>query len=131
MQRFPAFHGQNRHEGWFAGGGLEYMVHKGALVDVIFGAEYQHFDVQERNTFCFNPSCSPANAEDYRSSATGDIVRARLTIKTQGYGLVGTVVVTRKYRSADTSCAKAPGKHPGPFRCAHAIANRIATGTAT
>ena len=89
VQRFPAFHGQARHDGWFAGGGLEYMVHKGALVDVIFGAEYLHFDVQEKNTFCFNPSCNPANAEDYRSSATGDIVRARLTIKTQGYGWWG------------------------------------------
>ena len=40
--------GASRNDGWFAGGGFEYMVHKGALVDVILGAEYQHFDVRLR-----------------------------------------------------------------------------------
>ena len=70
--------GHSRNDGWFAGGGFEYMAHKGALVDVILGVEYQHFDLREKNTFCFNPGCGVANAEDYRSSAVGDIVRARL-----------------------------------------------------
>ena len=62
------------------------MVHKGALVDVLLGVEYQHFDVRLENAFCFNPGCNPDNAADYDLGAKGDIVRARLTIKTQGYG---------------------------------------------
>src|SRR5215831_14789902 len=33
------------NRGWYAGGGFDYMAHKGALVDVILGVEYQHFDV--------------------------------------------------------------------------------------
>ena len=33
--------GASRNSGWYAGGGLDFMVHKGALVDVILGVEYQ------------------------------------------------------------------------------------------
>jgi outer membrane immunogenic protein len=83
-----AQNGQTTNWGWFAGGGFEYMVHKGALVDVILGAEYQHFDVREKTAFCLTPACS-APGFDYNLSATGDIVRARLTIKTQGWGWAG------------------------------------------
>jgi outer membrane immunogenic protein len=82
--------GDSVNWGWFAGGGFEYMVHKGALVDVILGAEYQHFDVREKTAFCFNAGCGVAvPGFDYNLSATGDIVRARLTIKTQGWGWAG------------------------------------------
>jgi outer membrane immunogenic protein len=80
--------GHTWNDGWFAGAGVEYMVHKGALVDVIFGAEYQHFDVREK-AHCVVANCAPANAVDFNQGATGDIVRARLTIKTQGYGWAG------------------------------------------
>jgi outer membrane immunogenic protein len=81
--------GQSRNDGWFAGAGIEYMVHKGALVDVIFGAEYQHFDVRSKAAFCQNASCTlPAFPLDFSQDARGDIVRARLTIKTQGWGLL-------------------------------------------
>jgi hypothetical protein len=52
---------------------------------VILGAEYQHFDVGSKNAFCFNPGCNPATGWDEDLSAKGDIVRARLTIKTKGY----------------------------------------------
>jgi hypothetical protein len=44
----PAFtnvNGASRNNGWYAGGGFDYMVHKGPLVDVLLGVEYQHFDV--------------------------------------------------------------------------------------
>ena len=51
LQFAPAFHGQSWNDGWFAGGGFEYMIHKGALVDVILGAEYQHFDVSSKRAF--------------------------------------------------------------------------------
>ena len=80
--------GQSINWGWFAGGGLEYMVHKGALVDVILGAEYQHYDVREKTAFCLSAACN-APGFDYNLSAVGDIVRARLTIKTQGWGWWG------------------------------------------
>jgi outer membrane immunogenic protein len=81
--------GQTWNDGWFAGAGFEYMVHKGALVDVILGAEYQHFDVRDKTAFCFSGNCNPATFIDFNQGAQGDIVRARLTIKTQGYGWWG------------------------------------------
>jgi opacity protein-like surface antigen len=76
------------NDGWYAGGGFDYMVHKGALVDVILGVEYQHYDVSGHNAFCASPACNPVTAADYDLSAKGDLVRARLTIKTQGYGFL-------------------------------------------
>jgi outer membrane immunogenic protein len=79
------FNGQSRNSGWYAGGGFDYMVHKGPLVDVVLGVEYQHYDVGSKNAFCFNPGCNPATGWDEDLSAKGDIVRARLTIKTSGY----------------------------------------------
>src|SRR3982074_1068295 len=82
---FPSFTGQSRNSGWYAGGGFDYMVHKGPLVDVLLGLEYQHFDVGSKNAFCFNPGCNPATGWDEDLSAKGDIVRGRLTIKTSGY----------------------------------------------
>jgi outer membrane immunogenic protein len=88
--QFPIiFSGQSWNDGWFAGAGLEYMVHKGALVDVIFGAEYQHFDVRDKNAFCFVGNCAAPISIDFSQGAQGDIVRARLTIKTQGWGWAG------------------------------------------
>jgi outer membrane immunogenic protein len=83
------FNGASRNSGWYAGGGFDYMVHKGALVDVILGVEYQHFDVGGERAFCFNPACNGPTGWDEDLSAKGDIVRARLTIKTQGYGWWG------------------------------------------
>ena len=50
--------GASRNNGWYAGGGFDYMVHKGPLVDVILGLEYQHFDVGSKNAFCGNPTCT-------------------------------------------------------------------------
>jgi len=82
------FNGASRNNGWYAGGGFDYMVHKGPLVDVLFGLEYQHFDVGSKNAFCFNPGCNPGTAWDEDLSAKGDIVRARLTIKTSGYSFL-------------------------------------------
>ncbi|HEY7581951.1 MAG TPA: outer membrane beta-barrel protein [Acetobacteraceae bacterium] len=80
--------GASRNSGWYAGGGFDWMVHRGALVDVILGVEYQHYDVGGENAFCFNPGCNPVNLNDYNLSAKGDLVRARLTFKTQGYGFL-------------------------------------------
>jgi outer membrane immunogenic protein len=73
--------GASRNEGWFAGVGIDYMIHKGSLVDVILGAEYQHYDVDSKSAFCFNAGCTPITGADYDLSAKGDIFRAKLTIK--------------------------------------------------
>jgi outer membrane immunogenic protein len=75
--------GASRNDGWFAGGGFDYMVHKGNLADVILGVEYQHYDVSSGEN-AFISRTFPA--DNFDLSAKGDIVRARLTIKTQGYG---------------------------------------------
>ncbi len=88
LQVFSSLHGSSWNDGWFAGGGIEYMVHKGALVDVVLGAEYQHFDVRDKRAYCFLATCA-AHQLDFNQGASGDIVRARLTIKTQGWGWAG------------------------------------------
>jgi hypothetical protein len=74
------------NNGWYAGGGFDYLVHKGALVDVLLGVEYQHFEVSAEPAFCLNPGCAVLSVRDF--SLSGDLVRARLTIKTQGYGFL-------------------------------------------
>ena len=81
--------GASRNDGWYAGGGFDYMVHKGALVDVLLGLEYQHFDVSSEQAYCANPGCNIPNRANYDLGAKGDLVRARLTIKSQGYGWFG------------------------------------------
>jgi outer membrane immunogenic protein len=74
--------GQTRDKwGWYAGGGFDYMVHKGSLVDVLLGVEYQHYDIDNKQACaCFSGP--------FDLSTKGDLVRARLTIKTQGYGFL-------------------------------------------
>jgi outer membrane immunogenic protein len=73
--------GQSTNWGWYAGGGFEYMIAKGALVDVIAGVEYQHFDV---GTVHATPAFAATGA-DYNLAAHGDTVRGRLTIKWNPY----------------------------------------------
>ena len=104
---------QSRNNGWYAGGGFDYMVHKGPLVDVLLGLEYQHYDVGSKNAFCFNPSCNPGTAWDEDLSAKGDIVRARLTIKTRASGST----IGDPFQK--TEHATAPGNRPGPFSLRH------------
>jgi outer membrane immunogenic protein len=77
-----AFSGQSWNDGWFAGGGFEYMVHKGALVDVVLGVEYQHYDLRSKSAF----TSAVVPLLNFDQDAVGDLVRARLTIKTQGFG---------------------------------------------
>ena len=91
----PRFWGESQNRGWFAGAGFEVVVFKGTLMDLLLGAEYQHFDVRSKPTFCFNAGCNPANAEDYQLDAKGDIFRARLTMKTHGWPFLGSPVVAR------------------------------------
>jgi outer membrane immunogenic protein len=81
--------GQTRDKwGWYVGTGFDYMVHHGSLVDVVLGVEYQHYEIDNKNAFCGALDCGIASAGPYALSTTGDIVRARFSIKTQGYGFL-------------------------------------------
>jgi len=80
--------GHSWNHGWFVGAGFEYMLHKGSFVDVIFGAEYQHFELDDKVAFCTRAGCAVQTQQDhinFQQGAHGDLVRARLTIKTQGW----------------------------------------------
>jgi hypothetical protein len=61
--------GASRNDGWYAGGGFDYMVHKGPLVDVILGLEYQHYDVGSARQRSASPGLQPADHRRLRSSA--------------------------------------------------------------
>jgi outer membrane immunogenic protein len=83
------FNGASRNnDGWYVGGGFDYMVHKGPLVDVILGLEYQHYDVRGHNAFCFHPSCGSPTGWDFDLASKGDIVRARFTIKSHAWSFL-------------------------------------------
>lgn len=77
--------GISTNDGWFIGGGVEYVVYRGSFADIVVGAEYQHFDLGETSAFCFLPGCTPHQL-DFSQSAQGELVRARLSIKTHGFG---------------------------------------------
>jgi outer membrane immunogenic protein len=78
--------GSSWNDGWFAGVGFEYMVYKGVLVDAILGAEYQHFDLSAKTAYVAGPP-TPLSAS-FEEKAKGDIVRARLTIKTHAFSIL-------------------------------------------
>jgi outer membrane immunogenic protein len=80
--------GHTWNHGWYAGAGFEYVVHKGSLVDVIVGAEYQHFELNSETAFCLNPGCAIVGPQDhlnFEHKARGDLARARLTVKSHGW----------------------------------------------
>jgi hypothetical protein len=78
--------GHARTNGWYLGGGLEYVVMRGTGADVLLGAEYQHIELERGGAFCFNVTCTPPTGADYDLAATSDIVRARLTVKINPLG---------------------------------------------
>jgi outer membrane immunogenic protein len=85
--------GESWNWGWYAGGGLEFMIYKGPLVDVVFGTEFQYWEVDTERAFCWFPGCSPVDVADYDLSANGFVFRSRLTVKTQGWGWWGKAPV--------------------------------------
>ena len=82
------FGGVTWNDGWFAGGGLEFMAYRGSVADIIAGAEYQHFSVGLKTAFvCTVLLCGGFTThQNFLQDARGDILRARLTIKTDGLG---------------------------------------------
>jgi outer membrane immunogenic protein len=73
----PAFWGSSRNDGWYVGGGV---------ADVVLGVEYQHFELENKRAFTETPVGGFDDSFDVK--ARGDIVRARLSVKTQGFGWV-------------------------------------------
>jgi outer membrane immunogenic protein len=70
-----------RHGGWFAGVGVEYALWKSPGVDAILGIEYQHIDLG--TVRLLSPADGGVFGVDTRDvSSTADLVRARLSIKT-------------------------------------------------
>jgi outer membrane immunogenic protein len=89
------FGGITWNGGWFVGAGFELMAYRSAVADVILGAEYQHFEVGQKLAFtCTVALCGPTTHQNFFQDARGDIVRARLTFKTSGWGL-GSATGTR------------------------------------
>jgi hypothetical protein len=58
------------------------MVYGGPAFAVIVGAEYQHFDLRKKRAFTETPIAGFYDSFDLQGR--GDIVRARLTLKTGG-----------------------------------------------
>jgi outer membrane immunogenic protein len=72
------------HKGWYAGAGVEYVLMKGGVFDLIGGLEYQHIDLGTQTELsslfpAFSP-CPPGN--DCRAiTAKDNLVRVRLSVK--------------------------------------------------
>jgi hypothetical protein len=87
---FPTtvFNGETKNNGWYVGGGFEFVAHQGPLADLILGVEYQHWEVDSKVATCFTPTCTTVGVNavgDYRLGGSGDLVRARLTFKSHGF----------------------------------------------
>jgi len=76
-EAFPDFNGRARLSGWYAGGGIDWVVARGELTALILGIEYQHFDLDAKHI----PIVNTTVAEQYDVGAKGDIIRARFTVK--------------------------------------------------
>ena len=76
-EAFADFNGRTRLSGWYAGGGIDWVVARGELTALILGVEYQHFDLDAKHIPIVNTSV----AEQYSAGAKGDIIRARFTVK--------------------------------------------------
>ena len=81
------FGGTTWNNGWYIGAGVEFMAVRTAWADIIFGAEYRHFEVDSKLAFtCDVAHCGPTHHQNFFQDARGDMVSARLTIKTDGWG---------------------------------------------
>jgi len=78
-----------RHSGWYGGVGVDWMVHKGTVVDAILGFEYRHYEFNDQNfvvPVLLGGGPVPANTWTV-TSPRADTVMARLTIKTHGWDI--------------------------------------------
>ena len=98
------------NNGWYAGGGFDYMVHKGALVDVILGVEYQHFDVSSENAFCAL-ACDVATGRRLRPQRQGRHRPRSADHQDARLRLLGRQIIHRVKQQR----RKSPGPSPGAF----------------
>lgn len=83
-----AFRTDERHNGWYVGGGVEYQVWRNWII----GVEYQHVQLETKN-HCMAFACpNPLDTNRHDMDATIDIVRARLSWKFDMPGAVAPVV---------------------------------------
>jgi outer membrane immunogenic protein len=81
------FGGVTWNDGWYLGGGFDVMAYQSSLGEVILGAEYRHFQVDQKLAFtCTVALCGPTSHQNFLQDARGDILLARLTLKTNGWG---------------------------------------------
>jgi hypothetical protein len=73
-----------RTTGWYAGGGVDYMLSQSRLLDMIIGIEYEHVDLGSHLLLSSVPaflSFTAGNAFNRNISATEDIVWGKITVK--------------------------------------------------
>jgi outer membrane immunogenic protein len=86
--RALSFSGKSWNNGWFAGAGFDYLAYKGSFADVLIGAEYKHFELQQTRGFTCTPAvCQFAPHQGFFHGAYGDMAQVRLTFKTHGWGI--------------------------------------------
>jgi outer membrane immunogenic protein len=78
---------QSHHDGWYVGASLEYMLHKGSLVDVIAGVEYQYIQLDSAQHNPLATTCIVGAGFCRDVEADISQIRARLTIKTHGWDI--------------------------------------------
>jgi outer membrane immunogenic protein len=71
-----------RHDGWYAGGGVDMLVTRVMWSDLILGVEYRHYDFSRRG----HPDVSGVAANDHSFRATVDTIMAKATFKWVGAG---------------------------------------------
>jgi outer membrane immunogenic protein len=81
------FSGTSWNNGWFVGGGIDFVAYQGTFADILVGGEYRHYELEMRPGF----TCTPAICgmfmphQSFLHSSSGDIARVRLTFKTRGW----------------------------------------------
>ena len=72
----PVFNTSANQNGWFVGGGIEYML----MQNVILGIEYQHIDLGS-TLHCLATTCGFASTNNHDVDAQVDKITARLSVK--------------------------------------------------
>jgi len=70
----------NDHDGWYAGGGIDWMWMKGPLANGVFGIEYQHVDLRGATQLSVLDAVNVCGANCRTVGGKEDIIRARLTV---------------------------------------------------
>jgi len=95
----------NGHSGSFYGGGIEYLVsHASACCDIVVGADYKHFNFNTTYDCVGAANLNPpvgvclgaaGGYNDRNIGASTDVISARISFKTQGFGYWGGPVAAR------------------------------------